>query len=75
MSVKHEVFAYHKKLMDDRVGKYFWIIIKIILDMIRLKFSCKQVPIQDFWVIKMLIIWRTGFGLNQAKPIKKDVEV
>lgn len=57
--------------MDDRVGKYFKII-KIILDMIRLIFSCKQLPIQDFWTVKkMLIIWKTGFGLNQAKPIKK----
>jgi len=48
MSVKREVFAYHKKLMDNRVGKYFRNIIKIVLDMIRLKFSCKQMPTQDF---------------------------
>lgn len=45
------MFAYYKKLMDDRVGKYFRII-KIILDMIRLIFSCKQLPIQDFWTVK-----------------------
>lgn len=57
--------------MDDRAGKYFGIIIKIILDIIRLKFSCKQVPIQDFWVVKKLIICSTGFRLNQEKPIKK----
>lgn len=39
------MFAYRKKLMDDRVGKYFKIIIKIILDMIQLQFSWKQAPI------------------------------
>lgn len=64
------MFAYCKKLMDDGVGKYFRIVIKIILHTIQLKISWNQVPIQDFLVVKMLIIWRTGFGLNQAKPIK-----
>lgn len=67
------MFAYCKKLIDDRVSKYFKTIIKIILDMIQLQFSWKHIPIQytGFLSCKNVNYFKNWFWLSQGKPIKK----